>query len=386
MNLQEQLVAYRRELHQYPELSMQELETTARLKGWLTEQGIKVLPLPLRVGLVAEIVGTQPGPTIALRSDIDALPIEEQSGVPFASLNPGVMHACGHDVHMAALLGAGILLQQRRDKLAGTVRLLFQPGEEAANGAKWFAAQPGVLEGIEAIFGLHNQPALPVGTIGVREGALMASVDKFEIIINGKGGHGGMPEQCLDPIVTGSQLVSSLQSIVSRRLSSLSNVVVSVTKFQAGNTWNVIPNQAFLEGTVRTFQQEAREKVPLLMKNMCEGIALATGTQIEFIWHVGLPPVVNNPFLAAVAREACEQAGLTAVEAQQNLAGEDFALYLEQIPGCFVWLGDNGPYQWHQPQYIIDEGAISVGAQYLAQLAETVLACWSELSLSLKKE
>lgn len=361
---------------------MQEVETTARLKKWLTEQGIRVLSLPLRVGLVAEIVGEQPGPIIALRSDIDALPIEEQSGVPFASLNPGVMHACGHDVHMAALLGAGILLQQRRERLAGTVRLLFQPGEEAANGAKWFAAQPGVLEGIEAIFGLHNQPALPVGTIGVREGALMASVDRFEIIITGKGGHGGMPEQCLDPIVAGNQLVNSLQTIVSRRLSSLDNVVVSVTKFQAGNTWNVIPNQALLEGTVRTFQREARAAVPQLLQAMCDGIALATGTQIKFIWHAGLAPVVNNPVLAAVAREACAQAGLEVVEAQQNLAGEDFAHYLEQIPGCFVWLGDNGPYQWHQPQYIIDEGALSVGARYLAQLAETVLARWQELSLS----
>lgn len=385
MTLQEQLVAYRRELHQYPELSMQEVETTARLKRWLTELGIKVLPLNLKVGLVAEIEGGLPGPTIALRSDIDALPIQEQSGVAFASLNPGVMHACGHDVHMAALLGAGILLQQRRDRLAGTVRLLFQPGEEAANGAKWFAAQPGVLEGIKAIFGLHNQPALPVGTIGVREGALMASVDRFDVIITGKGGHGGMPEQCLDPIVAGSQLVNSLQTIVSRRLSSLNNVVVSVTKFQAGNTWNVIPNQGFLEGTVRTFQQEAREQVPRLMKNMCEGIALATGTQIEFIWHAGLAPVVNNAELAQVAHEACKLAGLQVVEAQQNLAGEDFAHYLEQVPGCFVWLGDDGPYQWHQPQYIINEGALSVGAQYLAQLAETVLVRWPELSLSLKK-
>lgn len=385
MTLREQLIAYRRELHQHPELSMQEVETTARLKKWLTEQGIKVLPLPLRVGLIAEIEGAQPGPTIALRSDIDALPIEEQSGVDFASVNPGVMHACGHDVHMTALLGAGILLQQRREKLAGTVRLLFQPGEEAANGAKWFAEQPGVLENIEAIFGLHNQPALPVGTIGVREGALMASVDRFEIIITGKGGHGGMPEQCLDPIVAGSQLVNAFQTIVSRRMSSLHNVVVSVTKFQAGNTWNVIPNQALLEGTVRTFQQEARAEVPKLMQAMCEGIALATGCKIEFIWHAGIAPVVNNAELAQVAREACEEAGFTVVEAKQNLAGEDFAYYLEQLPGCFVWLGDNGPYQWHQPQYVIDEGALMVGAEYLAQLAETVLQKWDKLSFGKQK-
>lgn len=341
--------------------------------------------MPLRVGLVAEIEGAQPGPTIALRSDIDALPIEEQSGVEFASLNHGVMHACGHDVHMAALLGAGILLQQRRENLSGTVRLLFQPGEEAANGAKWFAEQPGVLENIEAIFGLHNQPALPVGTIGVREGALMASVDRFEIIITGKGGHGGMPEQCLDPIVAGSQLVNAFQTIVSRRMSSLHNVVVSVTKFQAGNTWNVIPNQALLEGTVRTFQQEARSEVPELMQAMCEGIALATGCKIEFIWHAGIAPVVNNAELAQVAREACEEAGFTVVEAKQNLAGEDFAYYLEQLPGCFVWLGDNGPYQWHQPQYVIDEGALTVGAEYLAQLAETVLQKWDKLSFAKPK-
>ena len=164
------------------------------------------------------------------------------------------------------------------------------------------------------------------------------------------------------PLLLRVGLVNAFQTIVSRRMSSLHNVVVSVTKFQAGNTWNVIPNQALLEGTVRTFQQEARAEVPNLMQAMCEGVALATGSPIEFIWHAGLAPVVNNAELTQVAREACEAAGLKVVEAKQNLAGEDFAHYLEQLPGCFVWLGDNGPYQWHQPQYVIDEGALTVGA------------------------
>lgn len=381
MELQDKLVQYRRELHQYPELSMQEVETTGRLKKWLAENGIFVKPLPLRVGVVAEITGANPGPTIALRSDIDALPIEEETGFAFASRHAGVMHACGHDVHMATMLGAAILLNEQKASLRGKVRILFQPAEEEASGAKWFAAQPGVLDGVQAILGFHNKPDLPAGTIGVRAGALMASVDRFEIEIIGSGGHGGIPDRCTDPIVIGSQLVNAIQTIVSRRLSSLDNAVVSVTKFIAGNTWNIIPATAALAGTVRTFQEEARAQIPKFLQEACDGIALANRAQIKLHWQPSVGVVKNTPALAAVAFKVAEEGGFRVVEAEQSPAGEDFSYYLETLPGCFVWVGTEGPYQWHHPSYTVNEKALSVGARYFCAFAQEVLEKWPGLKL-----
>lgn len=381
--LQAILTAYRRELHRWPELSLQEAATSSRLKKFLRENGVTPLELPLPTGVAAEVRGALPGPVIALRADIDALPVTEQTGLEFASQNAGVMHACGHDVHMTALVGAAALLAQRRERLRGTVRLLFQPAEEAAHGAQWFAAQPGVLDNVQAIFGLHNKPDLPVGTIGVKNGPLMASVDHFIIRITGRGGHGGMPERCIDPIVAGSQLVADLQSLVSRRMSAFDNVVLSVTRFTAGNTWNVIPETAELEGTLRTFQQEARNLAVELLRRACEGAALASGAQVDF-WldeEAALRPLTNNAELAKLAAATARECGFTVTAAEPNPAGEDFSHYLERLPGCFVWLGSDGPYQWHDPRYIIDEGCLIVGAEFLAALAENVLAQWRQLRL-----
>jgi amidohydrolase len=279
--LQEQLVSYRRELHENPELSFKEVETTKRLKKWLTDAGIDILDYPLEVGVVAEIKGELSGPTIALRSDIDALPIEEKSGVPFSSKNKGVMHACGHDFHAASIMGAAILLKERTAELKGTVRMIFQPAEEIAKGAV-YVSEKGVLEGVEAIFGMHNKPDLPVGTIGVKAGSLMASVDRFELDIIGIGGHAGIPNAVIDPIVIASQVVTGFQTIVSRNLSPFSDTVVSVTKLQSGNTWNVIPDKAELEGTVRSFQEADRALVAERMKKLAEGIAESYGARADF--------------------------------------------------------------------------------------------------------
>jgi len=370
MTFKETLINYRRELHQYPELSLKEFATTKRLKQWLQENDIFVYDLGFEPGIVAEIKGALPGPTIALRADIDALPIEEASGLPFASLNKGVAHCCGHDTHMTIILGAAILLQQKQEKLKGCIRIIFQPGEEDSFGAYWFLEKyPQMLEGVEAIFGCHNKPELPVGTIGIKAGPLMASVDKFEINIEGKGGHGGMPNNCLDPIVAGSQLVNTLQTIVSRRLGPLDNAVVSVTQFHAGNTWNVIPGSAYLEGTVRTFQKEARKNIPEYMQAACEGIGAATGTKIHFKWVPSIGAVNNAPQLIALMQHACTKLGLTAVEPTPLLAGDDFSAFQEKIPGVYVFLGSQGPYPWHHPAYTIDEDCLEVGAKYFAEVA-----------------
>lgn len=368
ISLLQKLVTYRRELHEYPELSMKEYETTKRIRKWLQEADITIMDFPLEVGVVAEIIGSEPGPTIALRADIDALPIQEETGLPFTSKNDGVMHACGHDFHTASMIGAAILLQQRRSELQGTVRIIFQPAEEIAQGAV-FIEEMGVLEGVAAIFGMHNKPDLPVGTIGVREGSLMASVDRFEIDIVGIGGHAGIPNNSIDPIVVTGQIISALQSIVSRNLSSFDNVVISITQVHAGNTWNVIPEKAFLEGTVRTFQNEARESIPKLMKRTVEGIASAFGAKADFRWYSYLPVVDNSPLFTEVTKEAGLELGFNVVEAEKSPAGEDFAYYQMKIPGFFVWMGVDGPKEWHHPAFTLNEDALLVAANYFSTLS-----------------
>lgn len=372
MELQEQLVLYRRELHRFPELSMQEVQTTRNIRRWLTENGVSLSDFPLEVGAVAEIKGAISGPTIALRADIDALPIPEASGVEFASQNPGVMHACGHDFHAASMLGTAILLQQMREKLKGSVRIIFQPAEETAAGAKWIA-EKGVLKDVKAIFGFHNRPDLKVGVIGIREGALMASVDRFEIILSGRGGHAGMPEKCIDPIVLGSQAVLAIQSIVSRRLSSFDNAVVSITHISSGNTWNVIPDQIYLEGTVRTFQKSARDQIPVLLREIVDGIAAANGAQAQFIWHPLLPMVDNFAGFTSLVTETAREEGLNIVEGERNSGGEDFAYYQTILPGFFVWMGVEGDRDWHHPAFHLKEEALQIVARYFARLAQNAL-------------
>ncbi len=367
-NLQSKLISDRRELHENPELGFKEYETTKRIRQWLEDAGITILDYPLETGLVAEIKGDQDGPTIALRADIDALPILEQSGVEFSSKNEGFMHACGHDFHTSSMIGAAILLQSRSSEIKGTVRIIFQPAEEIAQGAV-YVAERGVLEGVSAIFGMHNKPELPVGTIGVRSGSLMASVDRFELDIIGVGGHAGIPNDAIDPIVIASQIVSAFQSIVSRNMNPFHNIVVSVTKLQAGNTWNVIQEKAELEGTVRTFQEETREVIGERMRALAEGIAESFGARAEFRWYPYLPVVDNDDRFAEIAKEAAEVAGYKAVEAEQVPAGEDFAFYQTKIPGFFVWMGVDGPKAWHHPEFKLKEEALEVAANYFTELS-----------------
>lgn len=371
--LSDKLINYRRELHENPELSMKEYETTKRIRKWLKDENIKILDLPLTVGVVAEIEGDYPGPTIALRSDIDALPIVEETKLEFASKNLGVMHACGHDFHTASILGAAILIKERKSELHGKVRIIFQPAEENAKGAN-IIIESGALDNVEAIFGMHNKPDLPVGTIGIKTGSLMASVDRFEIDVIGVGGHAGIPEKSIDPIIVASQIVSGLQTVISRNLNPFSNAVISITRFQSGNTWNVIPEKAELEGTVRTFQNDVRKIIPDLIKRKAEGIAGAFGAKIDFRWYPYLPIVHNDEKFTKVVTEAATELGYKVVEAKQSTGGEDFSLYQTKIPGFFVWMGVGGNKEWHHPAYNLNEDSLIIAANYFSNLAIKVLS------------
>ena len=365
--LSEKLIKYRRELHENPELSMEEHETTKRIIKWLKEENINILNLPLTVGVVAEIEGDYPGPIIALRADIDALPIIEETGLDFASKNYGVMHACGHDFHTSAILGAAIIINKNKSKLHGKVRIIFQPAEENAKGAE-IIINSGVLKDVKAIFGMHNKPDLPVGTIGIKSGPLMASVDKFKIDVIGVGGHAAIPERCIDPIIVASEIVSSLQTIISRNLSPFNNTIISITKFQSGNTWNVIPEKAYLEGTVRTFQKDVRKIIPDLINRNIEGIASAFGANVDFRWYPYLPGVYNDESYTKVVTEAAIELGYKVELAKESTGGEDFALYQNKIPGFFIWIGVGGRKEWHHPSYNLKEEALIIAAKYFANL------------------
>lgn len=369
------LMAYRHELHTYPELSFQEFETTKRIRKWLDEAGVMILDYPLETGVMAEIKGEQPGPMIALRADIDALPIREDTGLPFTSQHDGVMHACGHDFHTASMIGAAILLNERKSEINGTVRMIFQPAEEVAQGAIAIE-KAGVLQDVKAIFGMHNKPDLPVGTVGIKEGSLMASVDRFEIDVVGVGGHAGIPSNSIDPILVSGQILTALQSIVSRNISSFHNAVISVTQIHGGNTWNVIPDQVTMEGTVRTFQNEAREKIQALMERTITGIAESLGAKAVFRWYSYLPVVDNDESLKAVVEQTAIELGYSVVEAEQSPAGEDFAFYQTKIPGFFVWMGVDGPEEWHHPAFTLKDEALQVAAKYFSNLAIRVLTQW----------
>lgn len=283
------------------------------------------------------------------------------------------MHACGHDFHASSILGASILINERKSELHGKVRIIFQPAEEISQGAD-IIIKSGALDNVEAIFGMHNKPDLPVGTIGIKADALMASVDRFEIDVIGIGGHAGIPENSIDPIIVGSQIVLSLQTILSRNLTPFSNVVISITRFKSGDAWNVIPSKAELEGTVRTFQHDIRNLIPDLMKRNIEGIASAFGAKTDFRWYEYSPCVYNDKKYTKLVTKAAEELGYNVVEAKQSTGGEDFALYQSKIPGYFIWMGVGGSKEWHHPSFNLNEDALIIAAKYFSTLVRKILA------------
>lgn len=358
--------------HRHPELSYEEVETTKRLRDDLAAAGIEVLDLPLRTGLVAK-VGTGEAPFIALRCDIDGLPIQEESGLDYASEHAGRMHACGHDFHISTVLGSAYLLKAQEKELHGTVYLIFQPAEEAPGGARK-VMETGVLKDVQAIFGLHTSPIYDVGTLGIRAGAVTASVDKFTVTFCGKGTHAAHPERGTDPIVMAASFVTAAQSIVSRNIDPAHPSLVSITHIESGNTWNVIPESAWLEGTVRCLTAEDRKRIKQRIYELAEGQAASFGGHAELTWYAGPPATNNTPAWTDFAIQVAEASGLTVEPAPVNLAGEDFAYYQEEIPGAFVLVGTGKSPANHNPKFHVDPAALGPAAKYMARLAKEAFA------------
>lgn len=363
---------FRHHMHRFPELSNQEFQTTERIKSVLEKHNIRVLNLPLKTGLVAEIGGQKAGKLVVLRSDIDALPIKEASGVEYSSENHGVMHACGHDFHASAALGAAILLKDREETLSGTVRILFQAAEETGHGATALI-ETGVLDDAAVIFGIHNDPTLPVGIIGSKDGALTAGVDRFAITISGTGCHAARPHEGNDPIIIAAQIIGALQTLIARNVPSDHNAVVSITQIHSGSTWNVIPDSAWLEGTVRSFNQGTRELIERRFRQVLKGIAEAFDTQITLDWQPGPPSVVNTAEWVDFSLAQAAGSGFEARRVEASPIGEDFAFYQQKLPGAFLMIGSGGPFALHHPEFRVDDRALFPTAHYLAQLAVNAL-------------
>lgn len=355
------------ELHMHPELSYEEYETTERIKRELAAAGIEILQIPLKTGVTAIVRGAKPGKTYGLRCDIDALPIEEETDLPYKSKTPGKMHACGHDFHTAAVFGAALLLQERKEELQGTVKILFQPAEESSHGAET-VLETGVLSDVTAIFGLHTAAYLPVGTLGIRAGSVMAAVDRFELNITGTGCHGGHPDEGVDTILVAASVIQAFQSIVGRNLNPFHTGVVSVTRINGGNTWNVIPDKVELEGTVRSMEKDDRIFIERRMREIAEHTAAAYGANAELLWYPGPPATVNEKAWSAFAQKVAEESGFEVVPQRNSTGGEDFAFYLEKIPGCFINVGTGVGYPNHHPKFYADEAALTPAAEYLEKL------------------
>ncbi|HEX3017419.1 MAG TPA: amidohydrolase [Caproicibacter sp.] len=358
--------------HRNPELSFQEFETTKKIRELLTAADVEILNLPLETGLVAQVKGSQPGPTVAVRCDIDALPIQEQTDLPYKSEDGGKMHACGHDFHTTAILGTALLLKQREKELQGTVKIIFQPGEESSLGALKIT-ESGVLDDVQAIFGIHVIPNVPVGTVVFSPGAMTAAVDRFEVTFTGKGGHAAHPQDTIDPIVTAAQFISSAQTIVSRNANPFHQTLVSITHVSSGNTWNVIPSEAILEGTVRTLQKDDRQLVPQRLKELAENIAKAFGAKSDFRWISGPPATDNDPKWVSFAEDVAKESGLNVIPAIPSLGGEDFAFYQQNLRGVYIQIGTGDSEPNHNPKFHVDPKALPAASYYIASLAEKAI-------------
>ena len=365
--LEQKLTGFFEELHMHPELSYEEYETTERIKRELAAAGIEILQIPLKTGVTAVVRGAKPGKTYGLRCDIDALPIAEETDLPYKSKTPGKMHACGHDFHTAAVFGAALLLQERKEELQGNVKILFQPAEESSHGAET-VLETGVFSDVTAIFGLHTAAYLPVGTLGIRAGSVMAAVDRFELNITGTGCHGGHPDEGVDTILVAASVIQAFQSIVGRNLNPFHTGVVSVTRINGGNTWNVIPDKVELEGTVRSMEKDDRIFIERRMREIAEHTAAAYGANAELLWYPGPPATVNEKAWSAFAQKVAEESGFEVVPQRNSTGGEDFAFYLEKIPGCFINVGTGVGYPNHHPKFYADEAALTPAAEYLEKL------------------
>ena len=376
--LQDEITGWRRQLHREPEILFAVDKTATFVAEKLRSFGVDDVVTGIgRSGVVGLIRGRGPGRTVGLRADMDALPITEASGKAWASTQPGKMHACGHDGHTAMLLGAAKYLAETRN-FAGNVAVIFQPAEEGGGGGNEMV-KDGMMDRfkIEEVYGMHNLPGMPVGQFGTRPGPIMAATDEFTITVVGRGGHAALPHLTVDPIVIGSQVVSALQTIVSRTADPIASLVVSVTKFNAGFAHNVIPEQAQLAGTVRTLSNAMRDEAESRMRQICDGLSTATGARITVGYHRNYPVTVNHARETAFAIDtASEIAGAGNVEPAIDpmMGGEDFSYMLLSRPGAFVFIGNGDTAGLHHPAYDFNDEVIPHGVSYWVKLAETRLA------------
>ena len=374
------VIEWRRHLHRNPEVSFHEVQTARFVRETLESFGGLEISRPTENSVVARLLGAGPGRTLALRADIDALPVTEENDFDFASQNPGAMHACGHDGHTAMLLGAAQALSGMREELAGEVRFVFQHAEELYPGGAEELVEAGVMDGVDAAVGIHLWSPLPVGRVGVTYGPMMAAPDTFKVTVEGKGGHAAFPHQTVDSIAVGAQVVTNLQHVVSRETDPLANVVLSVTRFEGGTTHNVIPGSVEMEGTVRTLDPEVRDGMPEIMERVIRGVTSAHGAQYEFSYNRGYRPVVNDDDLTGQIEEtAREVVGEENVEVMPpNMGGEDFSAYGERVPAAFYLVGagneaENITAPHHHPRFTIDEDALAVGLKMHLAVATKML-------------
>ncbi len=377
--MQDEVAGWRRHLHQIPELGFDVFQTAAFVEGKLRAFGCDEIVTGLgKTGVVGLIRGRKgDGPVIGLRADMDALPIDEITGKPYASTTPGKMHACGHDGHIAMLVGAAKCLAEARS-FAGAVAVIFQPAEEGGGGGKEMVKDC-MMErfGIEKVFGMHNMPGLPVGQFAIKPGPIMAATAEFTITVHGRGGHAAMPHTTIDPIMIASELVGALQTVASRSTSPVEPVVVSVTKFHAGDAYNVIPEKAEIAGTVRTLKQEIAAVAEQRMRAVCAGLATAFGARIDVDYVPNYPVTFNHADETGFAGDIAES---IAGAAQVNratlpvMAGEDFSYMLEARPGALIFIGNGDSAGLHHPAYDFNDEVIAHGISYWVKLAETALA------------
>ena len=380
----QEVISIRRHLHRHPELSFKEFETADFIAGKLREYAITYKDKIAQTGIVAEIRGNDPeSKTVALRADMDALPVNEQNDVEYRSMNNGVMHACGHDVHMACLLGAARILSEIKSEFNGTVRLIFQPSEEMYPGGAKVMIEEGVLENPKpvAIFGQHVFPELETGMIGMKPGKYMASTDEVFITVKGKGGHAAIPDKIVDPVLIASHIVIALQQIVSRKSRPVMPTVVSFGKISSEGKTNIIPDEVKLEGIIRTFDEDWREEIKTQLRKISSGIAESMGGSCEIFIDPGYPAMVNDDMLTAHAREyAIEFLGEDRViDLEMRMTAEDFSYYAREIPGCFFRLGTRNEEQGitsnlHSATFDVDETSLETGMGIMAWFAISELA------------
>lgn len=373
---EEEVIDFRRDLHMHPELSFKEYRTTEKIKDKLISLGIEIIDIGLETGVVGLLKGKEDGPTIALRGDIDALPIQELNDVPYKSKIDGVMHACGHDIHTATVMGAAIILSSIKDELRGNVMFVFQPAEEINKGAK-LMVEKGLFTEVKAdlIFGLHNNPEIPWGKIAIKKGGLMAAVDTIRMRVKGKGGHGAIPNATRDPIVAASAMIMNLQTIVSRNVSPLDSAVISIGTFNSGTANNVISELVEMTGTVRSFLPETRQMLPKRIKEVLDYTAKAYMVDVELDYIFDLPAVFNSEELTKLAYDATKEIvgeeGI--IDPIPSMGGEDFSIFTEKIPGFFFWLGVGNKekdmtYVWHSPKFDGDDRALIIGSTVMSNM------------------